>query len=315
MVQVPVDLVEFEARLVAVERRLREQEERDRMLLGVAESLQRLTEALGPLLEAVGSSPAAPSAVQHAQPATTVPMDPPVPQAPSALSPERLAQAQARMREAAACPSSAVVPAVPPPGRRSWILRALRRLAADDPDAAGELLAALRPAHRLAGLPIAPELPQPAVAVAPVVVRGRLRRRVGWERAQIDCELRTISALAKLARIRAAPAALQTAGVVLEPPLALKLLACAIEPRWTASHRFTIVHAESGAWLDVRDGISPAAGPGPRLDKPTTQIRCRPDDLLALLAGDGELVAEIEGEREPLELVGRWLERATARSL
>ncbi len=219
------------------------------------------------------------------------------------------------MREAAAFSSAEAIPAVPPPGRRSWILRALRRLAGEDPQAAAELLIALQPAHRLAGLVVAPELPQPAAAVAPVVVRGRLRRRLGWERAQLDCELRTISALAKLARIRAAPAALQAAGVVLEPPLALKFLACAIEPRWTTSHRFTIIHAESGAWLEVRGGISPAAGPGPRLEKPTTQIRCRPEDLFATLAGDGELVAEIEGEREPLELVRHWLERATARSL
>ncbi len=312
VVQVPVDLVEFEARLAAVERRLGEQEQRDHLLLGVVESVRRLTEALGPLLEAVGSSPPARAPVQNAPPvAAQVPTA--LPPAPP-LSPERLAQAQARMREAASTPSEPL-PAVPPPGRRSWIVRALRRLAAEDPQAAGELLAALRPAHRLAGLDMAPELPQPAAAVAPVVVRGRLRRRLGWERAQLDCELRTVSALAKLARIRAAPAVLSTAGVVPGPPVAMKLIACAIEPGWTATHRFTIVHADSGAWLEARGGMGAAAGPGPRLEQPTTEVRCRDEDLFALLAGDGQRVAEIEGEREPLELVRDWLERATARSL
>jgi hypothetical protein len=308
VVQVPVDLVEFEARLVALERRLREAEDRDRLLLGVAEGVRRLTEALGPLLEAVGSGAVSPAPARY-PPTPPAPTQAPVPPAP-ALSPERLAQAQARMRAAAA--PALPGPGAPPPGRRSWLLRALRRLGRQDPQAAAELLAALRPAHRLAGLDTAPELPQPAATVARVIVRGRVRRRLGWERAGLDCELRTVAALAKLARLPAAPAALQAAGVVLEPPSAMKLVACLIEPRWTASKRFTIAHADSGAWLEVRAGLRPAAGPGPRLEEPATAIRCRPEDLLAVLAGDGERVAEIEGDREPLEFVYRWLARATS---
>jgi hypothetical protein len=53
LVRVPVELVEFEAALAQLERRVSEHEARDRPLLEVAERVRRLTEALGPLLELI----------------------------------------------------------------------------------------------------------------------------------------------------------------------------------------------------------------------------------------------------------------------
>src|SRR5205085_1388877 len=114
-----------------------------------------------------------------------------------AVEPGRLAAAQARLREAAEAPPAAqpppdaqagapLAPALPP-GRRSWLLRALRRMVVQNPDAAGRLLVALLPANGLAHIEPIPQLPGPSATVARVVVKGRLRRRLGWEVAQFPC--------------------------------------------------------------------------------------------------------------------------------
>lgn len=292
IVHVPVDLVEFEARLALIERRLQEQEDRDRLLLGVAEALRRLTDALGPQLEAV-----------H------VPVHQPGPAAAEAqpVSAQRLAVAQARIREAAAPEASEL----PPPGRRSWMLRALRRMVAQDPEAAGRLVQSLLAAHRLASMEPVTRLPGPPATVARVLVRGRLRRRLGWEFAQLDCELATVSGLAKLVRLRASPVQLHAAGVRIDPRLALALAANSIDPLWTIGHSFALAYRGSDSIvLEVHNGARPSV----RSEAPasvTTTVRCPPEALLALLAGEPGVAATVEGERRPLELVQQWFADAT----
>ena len=206
-VQVPVDLVEFEARLLAAERRLREQEPRDQLVLGVAEAVLRLTDALGPMLEVVkplmepGGAPSrTPTPVRS--PAGRVPPTAPASAAPTpAIEPERLALAQARLREAVPLapvpreprPALAALSSLPPPGRRSWLLRALRRMVAQDPEAAGRLLVALLPGHRLAQIEHIPQLPDrrrpwpgwSSRAACDAVSAGRWRSsRATWGRSR-----------------------------------------------------------------------------------------------------------------------------------
>lgn len=347
VVQVPVDLVEFEARLLALERRLREQDARDQLVLDVASALQRLTKALGPLLEVVG--PLAES--QEAAPRTSAaaisrrPISPP-PRVPSvgdssaaqggAVEPDRLAAAQARLREAAQPPPAAPPPpvaqpppAAPPgdplahagapiapalaPGRRSWLLRALRRMVVQNPDAAGRLLVSLLPATSLAQIEPIPQLPGPPATVARVVVKGRLRRRLGWEMTQLACELTTVSALAKLVRLRLSPTQLHAAGLRLDAPVALALAAHAIDPLWTLGHRFTLAHVDARAtYLEVRNGRAPAMRDGAPAAPVQTTVRCFTDALLPLFAGEPGVVATVEGERRPLELVQGWFQDATS---
>jgi hypothetical protein len=347
VVQVPVDLVEFEARLLALERRVREQEARDRLMLDVAGGLRRLTEALGPLLEVVGPLVESRGAPPHAPPAPASrrPLAPPRP-APSAavrppthgraVEPERLAAAQARLREAATeavqssstadaaieavqSPSTADAAIPLPPAsapraaQRSWLLGALRRMVARDPDEAGRLLVALLPASHLAEIGPIPRLPGPPATVARVVVKGRLRRRLGWEMAQLACELSVVSALATLVRLRVSPTRLHAAGVRLDARVALALVANAIDPRWTLGHRFTLAHVDADAtYLEVRDGRRPALrGEAPAGFVQTT-VRCRGRDLFPLLAGEPGAVGTVEGERRPLELVQGWFQDATS---
>ena len=310
LVQVPVDLVDFETRLVSIERRLLEHEARDQALLGVVESVGRLTQALGPLLEEVRArAPAASAPVPKLAAAPPQGIGPHGLAPVDAVSPDRLALAQARMREAAA-------PVRPQPlttSRRSWLLRATRRMVAHDPEAAGLLVVALLPAHRLAGIETVPRIPGPPAKLARVLVRGRLGRRLGWEMAPLDCELSTVSALAGLIRMRASPTDLHGAGVRLDPPLALELAALSIDPRWTLGHRFTLAHRDtSTTCLQVRDGARPlVTSEAPAADVATT-IRCPAGALFSLIAGEPGVAATVQGEPRPLALLQQWFERATS---
>jgi hypothetical protein len=335
VVQIPVDLVEFETRLLALERRAREQEARDELLVDVAKALRRLTAALGPLLEVVGplvesrqALPHTPHASMSRRPLSPSPPGPSVAAEPSteglAVEPERLAAARARLREAATKaaqpplaavtqPPTATLAPPPAPGRRSWLLRALRRMAARDPDSAGQILVALLPAHDLAQIGPVPRLPGPPATVARVVVKGRLRRRLGWELAQLPCELTAVSALAKLVRLRVPLAQLHAAGLRLDPPVALALVANAIDPRWTLGHRFTLAHVDgSAAYLDVRNDRRPTVRHGAPAGSVQTTVRCSADALLPLLAGGRDVPVTVEGERRPLALVQGWFQDATS---
>jgi hypothetical protein len=186
-------------------------------------------------------------------------------------------------------------------------------MVARDPEAAGRLLTALIPACRLAEIEPFPCLPGPSATVARVVVRGRLRRRIAWETAQLACELPTVSALAKLVRLRASPTQLHAAGVRLDPPLALALAALAIDPLWTLGHRFTLAHLDASAvYLEVRNGARPRVSTEQPAGAVTTTVRCPADVLLPFLAGDSGVAATIEGPSPPLDLVRGWFQDATS---
>jgi hypothetical protein len=189
-------------------------------------------------------------------------------------------------------------------------------MVARDPEAAGRLLVALLPASGLAQIEPLERLPGPPATVARVVVRRRLRRRLGWELAQLACDLTTVSELAKLVRLRAAPAQLHAAGVRLDPSLVLSLVALAIDPLWTLGHRFTLAHLDAkAAYLEVRDGARPAVNMERPAGAVTTTVRCSDDALLPLLAGEPGVVSTVEGERRPLELVRGWFaDASTAQS-
>lgn len=186
-------------------------------------------------------------------------------------------------------------------------------MVAQNPDAAGRLLVALLPASTLAHIEPIPQLPGPPATVARVVVKGRLRRRLGWEMAQFACELRTVSALAKLVRLRVSPAQLHAAGTRLDAPTALALAAHAFDPLWTLGHRFTLAHVDASVtYLKVRNGRAPAlSGEAPAGPVQTT-VRCAADALLPLFAGEPGVVATVEGERRPFELVQGWFQDATS---
>lgn len=309
---------------------MREQEARDELLVDVTKALRRLTEALGPMLEVVGpmveSREALPPAPISRRPLASPPPVSSVAGSPGrAVDPKRLAAAQARLREAAletAQPPLAALagrphPASPAPasasGRRSWLLRALRRMAARDPDEAGRLLVALLPAGHLAQIGPVSRLPGPPATVARVVVKGRLRRRIGWEMAQLACELATVSALAKLVRLRASPAQLHSAGVRLDPPVALALVANTIDPPWTLGHRFTLAHLDASAtYLDVRNGWRPVVRRQAEAGSAQTTVHCSAEALLPLLSGEPGVAVTVEGDRRPLELVQGWFADATS---
>jgi hypothetical protein len=186
-------------------------------------------------------------------------------------------------------------------------------MVAHDPDAAGRLVVALLPAHRLAGIEPVARMPGPPAKVARVLVRGRLRRRLGWEMAQLDCELGTVSALARLTRLRASPAELHAAGVRLDPALTLELAARSIDPRWTLGHRFTLAHRDSSAtYLHVRDGARPSVSSEAPEGEVATMVRCPAGALFGLVAGEPGVAATVDGEPRPLALVQQWFGRATS---
>ena len=307
-IHLPVDPVDFEARLLAVERRLDGSETRDQALLEAMEAVRRLTEVLGTLIHNMRPAlePQGGRAPEHAQMApadfASAISSPPV-------TPERLASAHARLRETLFSDTAATPDSLPPSRRKSWLRRALKRMAKEEASSAGGVLRALAPAHVLAGLTGPPEVPWPPATAARLVVRGRVRRRIGWERAGLQCTASALSDLVGLVRVRASPAELCRAGVRMDPYLALALVAFSIEPRWTAGHRFTLAHAD-GACLTFHDGARPSASTETPPVPVAATVCCPGPAMLAILAGEG---ATVDGDRGALELVQGWFARASTR--
>jgi hypothetical protein len=332
---VPADPVEFDARLATLERRLAEFEAREQRLLELIDAVHRLTEAIGPLVRSAHST----TAPDPERRKPEWPLGARTAGASGPVAPERIALAHARLRETlfagppaeAGSPAEAGLPAgvtpsagsepaaevpanVPPPARKSWLLRSLKRMVKHEPRAAGSLVRALPPAHALAGLPPLTDLPGPPEALASVFVVGRLRRRIRWEKARLECAPGAAYGLVPLARMRASPAQLWDAGVRPDPALAFTLLAYALEPAWTAGHRFTIAHRGPDAitYCSVRDRARPAVM-GERPTTPVvTTICCLNDDLFPVLSGVLRPAVTVLGAIAPLELVQRWFARATS---
>ena len=296
--------------------------------------------ALAPSPAAGAEPPEPPEPPAPAPPAPTLP-------APAlvGLDPSRLSAARERLR--AAVPAEQPPPPSGPPA--PWIAAALRRLLADDPQAAGRLAVGLLPALGLAAeRPLRCDLTlagRGSLAVdvqpgMPTIVTPRSAPRPRGERdlaiaadaaglARLLHGRRTLlrrparvrggrRALRELRRAAQAPVALRdlgAAGVALEPALALRLVALAIDPEATRGERFALAHAPLAggpvdAWLRIADGAPPAVVTRPPAEPTRLTLRCTRGALLALIAGvepaPGERGA-LDGDGDTLALLRGWI--------
>jgi ribonucleoside-diphosphate reductase beta chain len=142
------------------------------------------------------------------------------------------------------------------------------------------------------------------------LARGRLRVR-GRRRKAL--------ALRRLSQ-EAGPRDLARLGLPVDPDLLFRSLAYAIEPEWTAGHRFTIVYhlvgEGGGTWrVEVDDGqVRVHRGLG---ESPDAIVRIRYSDWMRMLAGEvtpSEAMrlglTEVEGRIPPVTRLGRWIDRA-----
>ncbi|HUO73288.1 MAG TPA: hypothetical protein VMU39_21135 [Solirubrobacteraceae bacterium] len=244
--------------------------------------------------------------------------------------------------------------AVPSPASRPWLAPVLRGMLERDASAAGRLVIALLPAQRLVeqgpvsydlmlaedgcvqvtvsgtdarierGESLRPaeavrfslttDLPGLARFVATGKARPGLLRR---SYARVGGDRDAARALTRLVSVPLSVSELIAAGVVLDPPLTLSVVALMIEPAWTVGERFALAYrplaaapSEIQAHLAVRDGAAAAAGEGPPADALATTIACAPEDLLAVLDGAIVAGAEIGPDLRPLTLVRNWMKRA-----
>lgn len=291
------------------------------------------------------AAPIPPDSVQPSgtpQPGEAVPAPTPV-----GLDPLRLSAARERLRATTPVEQPSVPPPSGPPA--PWITAALKRLLADDPEAAGRLAVGLLPALGLAaerpmrydltlagrGCFAADAQPGAATTLAPRTAprpcserdlaivgddvglarllhgrRTRLRRP-----ARVRGGRRALRELRRLAQARVGLRDLGSAGVALEPALALRLVALAIDPEATSGERFAVAHEPLGggpvdAWLRIAEGAPPAVVTKPPAEPTRITLRCTRGALLALLAGadppPGESGA-LDGDDAALALLRGWI--------
>jgi ribonucleoside-diphosphate reductase beta chain len=142
------------------------------------------------------------------------------------------------------------------------------------------------------------------------LARGRLRVR-GRRRKAL--------ALRRLSQ-EAGPRDLARLSLPVDPDLLFRSLAYAIEPEWTAGHRFTVAYQlvgeGGGSWrVEVDDGqVRVHRGLG---EDPDAIVRIRYSDWMRMLAGEvtpSEAMrlglTEVEGRIPPVTRLGRWIDRA-----
>ncbi len=152
-------------------------------------------------------------------------------------------------------------------------------------------------------------------SIARTLVAGRFRRRFGRGMARVNGDKAAFAALRELVRAPLSLRELHAAGVRLDAPLAFTVVSMMIDPADTAGERFTIAHQASGAspvssYLHVRDGERPWVTDTLGDAALAATIVCPGDSLLLVLAGVPRQDVDVCGERRPLELLQRWLERA-----
>ena len=115
-------------------------------------------------------------------------------------------------------------------------------------------------------------------------------------------------------------------GIPVDPDLAYRALAHAIDPRWTAGQRFTVAYELSGEgggrWAyHVDDGslelASDADGNGGAAEGAEATVRMSIDTWRAVLSGEMTPAqamqarhVTVEGPMNPVTLMGRWIDRA-----
>ncbi len=149
-----------------------------------------------------------------------------------------------------------------------------------------------------------------------LLAAGWLRRRFGRGLARVDGDRGGLAALDALTSRRLSLGRLRAAGVRLAPGPALRLAAAMIEPAWTAGSAFTVAHRDPGAPAGVTTGIGLVIDDGrsvlaaPAGETPTVTVVCSPEQLLAVLDGADPDGFALEGPREPLVRLRRWIKRA-----
>jgi hypothetical protein len=300
-----------------------------------------------PSLSAPASGVHGGSAAADAAPAPLTGSPPPT--AGASLDPQRLAEARERLRAAVPAAGGADEPPAPLPFGPStpWLTVALQRLLASEPEIAGGIAVGLLPAYGLAAgcalrydlllegrgcLAVDVEPGRATVALRPAP-RPRGERdlsiaadAVGF--AKLLHGRRTLRrparvrggrrALRELRRIARTPLGLRdvaAAGAALDPALALRLVALAIEPAATRGERFAIAHAPLGggpvdAWLRIADGAEPQVCDRAPAEPVRLTLRCTRGAILPLIAGvdapPGE-TGRLDGDDRPLALLRRWI--------
>jgi hypothetical protein len=237
---------------------------------------------------------------------------------------------------------------------RPWLRTGIERLAAVDTKRAADLLVAVLPAQALLGLKLTYALT--AEGMDPVRVAldpGAARVDRGPERLDAEATLSgSIAALAplaaggagwrlkdvrvegarrgvrKLTRARRAPVTLSDLALLTPPPppdALLAALAAAVEPAWTAGHRFGVSYLvtdpdvdgtpfEAGRWTILADDGRPLriTDNGGRQPHAAT-IELSPDALLPVLLGDAAPAGEravVTGDRRAVDVLHGWFDRA-----
>ncbi|MDR9370952.1 hypothetical protein Q5424_17785, partial [Conexibacter sp. JD483] len=295
--------------------------------------------APAPAVDAPPAADAAPAPFAPAIPPAEVGASPVAWETP----PTRAASAEPERREPFGLQRAPSGPPAP------WLPRALKRLAAEDPETAGRILVGILPAQGLVSQQVSYDLvltdrgtvavdvhdghtcvrpldgPRSSRATDLRVTTDHaglakllLRRRGLRRRARIKGSRRKLRELRRLAREPLALRDLASSGATLEPALALWLAALAIDSSATFGNRFTIAHAPlpggpPDAWMRIQHGAPIAVlrtRPG---EEATVTLRCTRGALLAVLAGvtppPGEGAA-IDGDLKALERLRGWI-RAT----
>jgi hypothetical protein len=299
--------------------------------------------------------PAAPAEASAAPPSAAADAAPSVPSRHGAaapaqsagLDPLRLSAARERLR--AAAPAVAPLSALPAGPTAPWLTAALQRLVAGEPETAGRIVIGLLPAQGVgADRPLRYDLLLAgrgclAVDVEPGGSATVVQRQAPRPHSARDLSIagdaaglarllhgrRTLlrrparvrggrKALRELRRIARAPLGLRdlgSAGVTLEPALALRLVALAIDPLATQGERFSIAHAPLGggpvdAWLRIADGAPPEVCDRAPAEPTRLTLRCTRGALLALIAGVEPPAGEsgrFEGDDRALSLLRSWI--------
>ncbi len=157
-------------------------------------------------------------------------------------------------------------------------------------------------------------------SIARLLTASPTRRRLAWlpgryRVARIRGDRSRLPALEHLIDAPLSLSQLRTAGLRLDPGLAMTVAALMIEPEWTAGERFTIGHREPAvpapdAYLHVLGGRPPLATAEPPHGPVATVIVCAGEELLGVLASEPGVRFALEGEERPLALVRQWLDRA-----
>jgi hypothetical protein len=207
-----------------------------------------------------------------------------------------------------------------------WFPRAFRRLAEEDPEAAGRLFLQLLPAQGL----VWPEdvayrievAETGALAVNVRAGRGTVRAllesgaparageptlrtdlaglartvagRRGWSRVGARLASARNRHLRPLRALAAAPLELRDlrrAGARPDPVLLLRLLALAIDPEWTAEEVFTVAcrwhgRVQSDCYVHVFERAPVAVTSAPPLGRVAATLSCDPADMLDILLGE-----------------------------